>query len=251
MSTITFAGLTIFIFALIALVGAVLFLKQAGLRILAVAGIAALLLAGGIAGFSYQMFNDQQARAKVAQEERERAREEELAEQKRKQEAEDAARLAAEEKAKKEAELKKKDGNKGKEREVTPKVKERVQFRKIREWNELGRALSDVENDLGRDVVEIDEKMKKVSLAYEQGKISSYEELQQRATLGLKRQERILKALDEKSALLKAAVLISDEEKKYDRELLEKRRAKALEDKEKYQGMLNQVEENSDVFKTL
>lgn len=258
MSIVVCIGLTVFIFALITLVATVIFVKQAGLRIMAVAGICALLIAGGAVCFSYQVINEHQEREKIAQEERALRREEEIAERNRKLAAEEAARKAAEEKAKKESEAKKaEDAKNGKDNDEknfdkkTDRKAERVQIRKIREWNELGRALADVEVELSREVVEIDDQMKKVSLEYEQERISSYEELRQRATLGLRRQNLILKALQEKDELLKAAVLISDEEKKHDKELLEKRREKALEDKAKYEGMLQQVEENSGVFKTL
>lgn len=258
MNILMFAALFIFISLLLLLIGGLVFFKEDSKKCMAAAGIFVLLISAGIAGFSYKTMQDVETKEKAAQEERIKKREARLKQEKEaKLAAEEAKRKAEQEKIKAaEAKKKQEPGNKSK-KEKEPKAEEPVkkqnyeERRKIHEWNELGRALGEIEAEMQREIGKIDEQIKQLGIDYKKEKVDSYEKLKKQAELNLKKQELILKAQDDKQALLDGAVLLSNDEKRLDLALLEKRRTKAKEAKAKCLEVLQQVEENKGTFKSM
>lgn len=281
MNVLVFGGLFIFTLMLIFLAGAVILVKEKGTKVMALAGIFVLFFSVGVTWLAYKAIGDYQAKEQIAQEEKVREKLEKLQwereekriieEERKRIEVREKARAVKEQeiadKAEKEKEIKEKlaqeQAAKNKKnmppaekkvpvekKPIDPKEEEKFQA-KLAQWDELGGALAEVEDAMYRKVVEINTQIKKISDDYNQGKINGYEELSQRARLEIQKQEIIIKAQNDKKALLDKATLISDEEKKNDRDLLERRKKQAETDREKSIEMLKKVEESSKVFKAL
>ena len=272
MSVLVFAGLFLSIIALIMIVVGVFVVKKRSHKVILAAGLLVLVVAGGMAVFAFKNFSEVAEKEKAAQEERIKAQAEKeerelalkraAAEQKKKKEAEEArkaemARKAElEKKAALESKTKKKPADKQAAGEKSVKPQEKTEGtepspQKIKEWNRLGKALAEVEADLYNQTIEIDKQVRQIGEDYSQGKLNSYEELRQRATLGLKKQELIIAAQDKKKALLDAAVLITDEEKSNDMALLQRRKSQALTEKARFTEMLKQVEDNKKQYRSM
>lgn len=281
MNVLVFGGLFIFTLMLIFLAGAVILVKEKGTKVMALAGIFVLFFSVGVTWLAYKAIGDYQAKEQIAQEEKVREKLEKLQwereekriieEERKRIEVREKARAVKEQeiadKAEKEKEIKEKLAQEqaAKNKKNMPAAEKKVPVEKkpidskeeekfqakLAQWDELGGALAEVEDAMYCKVVEINTQIKKISDDYNQGKINGYEELSQRARLEIQKQEIIIKAQNDKKALLDKATLISDEEKKNDRDLLERRKKQAETDREKSIEMLKKVEESSKVFKAL
>lgn len=264
MNILVFAGLFIFISLLLLLLAGLVIFKENGKKLLAVGGIVVLLVSAGITVFSYKTMEEVETKEKAAKEERVKANEERIRKEKeaKRLAAEQAERAAALEKMKAEEEKKKQRNGKQPEKKITDKkvaendapTQQRLDYEermKIREWNELGRNLGDIEAELQQKIGEIERQKKQVSADYDSGKVNSYTKLKKQAELDLEKQELIIKAQDDKQTLLDGSFRLSDDDKRLDRALLEKRRIVAQEDRANCLAILRQVEENKGTFKSM
>ena len=267
MNVLVFGGLFFFILMVVLLAGAVVLVKEKGTKVMAFAGIIVLFMAAGISWFGYKAIFDYEEKEKVAQEERvqiklekkqaerEKKRLEEEKQQRIKQAKEKAEQAEKEKKEKAEKEKTAKQPKQAKkpsqpEKKIDPKEEQAFEKKK-EQWDKLGRELAEIEDAMYSQISDIDAKIKKLSIDYEAERISSHEELSQRAELGIKKQEIIIKAQNDKKALLDAANLISEEEKQYDRALLEKRKKEAENERQRCLELKKKVVEHIDVIKNM
>lgn len=261
MTVLVFFGLFIFIVLSVFFIGATVVVKQKGTRIMLVFGIVTLLVAAGIAVFSYEIFDELQMKEIMAQEERMKEEAERIEKERaiKKAEQDKRDREEAERKIReRQAAIKNaknrppiKPGDMKSAEAAASPADENKRRAKVEQWNTLGKNLADVEEEMYRKVVDIDKQVKQLSADYQAGKITSYDEITARAKLGIQKQDLILDAQDKKQALLVGATLLTDEEKLNDLLLLERRREQAMNERQKFADMLKQAESSKNTLRSM
>ena len=119
------------------------------------------------------------------------------------------------------------------------------------ERHSFGRRLGGIEKDLHGQTASYNDKIATINAQYRNGEMDSYEELTLKAHLEIDKQEAILKAMDEKLELLNQSRFLTAADKEKDIAAIEERKQQAQKTRDEYRDVLQQVEENKDVFHSL
>ena len=122
---------------------------------------------------------------------------------------------------------------------------------KRNERMELGRRLSRIEHDMMSEVSNLGAGVQGIDELLREQKITNYEAIHQKSISNAKQYKAIINGMDAKLRALKGIKHLTESDVAGDRQKIEKRRDEAQKKYDEYQGVLDELSANVEVFKDL